>query len=669
MGWAVRNKRPIPPMHSQQREYELNDYSLGMNSFLSNDKFPLNNGGANTWQLAQDARIPSLGEYETRKGFDVYSVVADAVIDQSQVSATGAANQVFSETTYLAQKWTSTHTGNLSLLTITLKNVTSGSGTIAVEHWTDNAGSPGVMVAKTTIANNQLTSSYADLNAYFAEAPSVATGTSYWIVVHIQLFGGNSYNWQSTTAATTAKTSSDGGLTWSATSYALIFREWVCNSTPVTGLYRAYKSDGTKKTLFTYATNLVDITLEVSGTLATIKSGLNASATAYRFATFNDVVYYVNGYDGLRKWDFTTESQVNSTNYSLICTHKGLLFLAGGADPNAVVFSNFGLAETYTSTDLVYADVPKNGDPATALVSLNGSLFIFSKGNKFIMSGDNDDDFRVDESPDQKGTYTQETVCQDNNYMYFLSDDGVYRSNGSEAQLMSENIYNDIQAIPDKTKCVMAVNQGRLYLWYPTAGSGYNNRCFVWNLNYTSSGRDCIESLDTNAFVTRAVSCPADNDQLLVGSSRMAQVYWQELNSNDYSNAGGDLNFELRTNYMTFDSPAQLHEVRYWKPRFARSSTNNTVDCSYAYDLNPTANLVSSVDVQGSGFQWGDGTKWGSVAAGGSGATWGTDSEVMGSLYVPGEYRRIQLRYKHSGARQYVRFLGQSLIVQIRRMR
>ncbi len=666
MGWASKasKKVAIPRISSPQQSYELNDYSLGMDSFLSNDKFPLKNGAANMWRLAQDARIPTLGEYETRKGFDYFSQARGEQAGPAQTSTTGAADQPLNETTWQAQPYTATSTGRMPKLEVRLKNDAAATGSVAIELWSNNGGSPGSLISKSTIAGSSVTGSYTYLVVNFPDAPDNTNGTQYWIVGHTQLFGDNSYKWSSTTSATTAKTSPDFGATWNSTSYALNFRTYNTVAINATrGLYRAYKSDGTKAVLAA-TESIVFTTDDNTGTNTNIKTGLNASSTNYRFATINDVVYYVNNYDGLRKWDFTTESQVNGTNYSLIASHKGLLFLAGGADPNAVVYSNFGLPEVFTSTDLVYADVPKNGDPVTALVPLNGVLFIICRNNKFILSGDDNETFRVDEAPDQKGTYTQETVCTDKNFMYYLSDDGVYRSNGSEAQLMSEHIYQDIKNIPDKSKCVLAINKGRLYLWFASAGSGFNDRCYVWNLNYSDSGRDCVESLDTGAYVARAVSGFQDSDDLIVGSSRVAQIFWQERSSNDYSNLGADLNFELDTHYMTFGSPASLHAIRYWRPRFAASTTNNTVGCYYAYDLYPTAFLAGSPDVQGTvGYQWGDpGTVWGQF-------TWGTNREIQPQLDIPGEYRRIQLRYKHTGARQYVRFLGHSLTVQTRRMR
>jgi hypothetical protein len=126
---------------------------------------------------------------------------------------------------------------------------------------------------------------------------------------------------------------------------------------------------------------------------------------------------------------------------------------------------------------------------------------------------------------------------------------------------------------------------------------------------------------------------------------------------------GGDIQFELRTPYLSFGNPAVKHEIRYWKPRFGTDSDNHTVTCQYAYDLRDNAQDRQEVDVQGQGYQWGDGgTVWGSFY-------WGTTNENQGDLNVPGEHRRTQLRYKHYATRQPVRFLGHSLTVQMRRMK
>lgn len=660
MAWAKRTSKPIPSIGSRTVSLEINDFSKGGNWFVSNDKMPLRDGESNFLRLPQNARITTLGEYDTRKGFDYHSDAAGLTQDQTLTSTTGAADESFNETTQLAQKWTCGTSGRLTKIEVNLKNAASATGTVIVEHWTDSSGSPGAMVARSSIAASDIGTSYAYMTARFASAPSVTATTAYWIVVYVQSVGTNSYSWSSTTSATTAMISTDSGSTWSSTSYALNFKQHYATDGGTKGLARLRKSDGTLVTLFAHSTSLYKVN-DVTGALTAIKTGLSANATHYRFVLVNDIVYYVNGYDGLRKWDFTTESQVNSTNYTLICEHKGLLFLASKDDPNKVVFSNFADYETFTSTDFIYVPSPKTGDPTTAMMSLNGYLLLFTKDNKFILSGDDNATFSLEEAPDQNGTPTQETVTKDNNFVYYLSDSGVYKSNGAEANLISENNYQDILTLTNRDKAILCVTGGKLYMWYPSDGVAYNDSCWVWNLNMSGSG-DIIESHDTNAYVSRAVHATHDDESLMVASSLIGQAYWQELTSNDYTNLGGDIDYLVQTHYMTFGSPAVLKEIRYWTPRFAAQSGSYVIECQYATDLRDNWTTQSSPNVQGSGTSWGSGALWGAF-------TWGTTSEVQSNLYVPGEYRRIALRYKHYATRQPQKFLGHTLEVQSRRLR
>lgn len=669
MGWSddssLVTSISVPPVTSKSTTYEINDYSLGMNSYISNDKFPVKNGGSNYWRLVQDARIVTLGEYETRQGFDIHSLPAGETQDQAVTTTTGAGNQSFSATRRVAQSFTPATSGSLTRIDLNLENVATASGTILVAIYTDIAGVPGDLLATTSISGSTVTNTYAYATARFASAPTLTSSTKYWIVAYTQSVATSTYFWSTTNTSSTGLASEDSGSTWIFTTFTLNFKQYYATTGTVKGIYRAYKSDGTKTTIMAQGTTLYTVD-NGTGALTPIKTGLNASATNYRFAMFGDVVYYVNGFDGYRKWDFTTESQINSINYKLICSHVGLMFLAGGPDPNALVYSNFGLPEMFTSTDFIYADAPKTGDPVEALNSLNGYLLVFTQDNKFILSGTDDTTFSIAEAPDQKGTYSQECVTQDANYVYFLSDDGVYRSNGSEAQLMSQNVYEEIRTLVNKTSGVMCVNRGRLYFWYRSATAGANDSCYVWNLNFsitgTTSTNFVVESKDTGAYVSCAFNAYEDNDQLLVGSSLVGQVLWQELSSNDFCNLGEPINYLLQSHYFVGASPAVNKEYRYWEPRFGTQSGNYTVDCDYAYDRRDNWTTYSSPNLQGVGPIWGSGIVWGAFI-------WGTTAEVQQQLYIPGEYRRTAVRYKHFAARQPVDFLGHTLVAQTRRIR
>jgi hypothetical protein len=621
----------------------------------------VNSDKANFWRLAQDARITTLGEYETRKGVDIHSQPAGETQDDEEESVTGAANQTFTETKRIAQKFTSTTTSRLSRIDVRLRNSDSGSGTIIVEVWSNSGGEPSEMLCRSSIASSSLTGSYAYHSARFIDAP-LLSATDYWIVVYIQSVGSGSYDWSSTTNSTDALISTDSGVSWSTQTFSMNYKQFYATDGGVKGLHRAYKSDGTAVTLFVQGTTLYSVD-NVTGALTSVKTGLNASATDYRFTTVNDIVYYVNGFDGLRKLSgasFGTDAQVSATNYTLITQHKGLLFLVEKNDPNKLVYSNFADYETFTSTDFIYIPAPKTGDPVTAIVPLNGYLLCFTADNKYILSGDDNATFALDEAPDQKGTYRQETVTVDKNFVYYLSNDGVYRSNGSEATLMSSNIYEDILRLPNREDAVMCVNRGRLYLWFRPSGLDANHNCYVWNLNY---GDTVVESYDTETVVSRALTAFNDNNRLLVANSEYGQVYWQELSTNDYTNLGGDINFLLQTHYNPFGDPSALKEIRYWNPRFGAQSGNYTISCEYAYDLRDNWTVYSSPNVQGSGETYGSGVTYG------SGAVYGSTAELQSQLYVPSEYRRIALRYKHYATRQPHTFLGHTLKLQLRRMR
>lgn len=661
MPWAKRSSRRVFSLTSPKVTVEINDYSLGFNSFLGNDKFPLNNGGSNLLRSAQNARITTYGEYETRKGIDFHSVAVGETIDQQQTSTASANTTEITYNNRIAQKFTAAASGRMTKVDVRIKNINSAHGTVMIELWTDSGGTPTLLQATSSIAEATVSGTFAYRTAYFNEAPVVSSGSSYWLVFYVQAESDNSYTLSTTTNTTLSKSSLDNGKTWTSNSFSINFKEYYTTSSGVKGLYRAYKSDGTKVTLFVSGTTLYSVDNN-TGALTTVKSGLNALATRYHFELMNDIVYYVNGYDGYRKWDFTTESQVNATNYNGICEHKGLMFFIDVTDPNRVVFSEFGTPETFTSTDWIEVPAPKTGDPVVALTPLNGYLFISTLNNRYILTGTDRDSFALTEAPDQHGTYTTETITVDKNYMYYLSNDGVYRSNGSEAQLLSENVYQELVSLPNKDSCTLQINNGRLYLWYRSSSSGVNDECLVWNLNF-SGKTDTVESRDTKTYVSRAFSAFQDDHVLLVGSSLVGQVFWQEKPSNDFTNAGGLIEFELSTNYMPFTSPAVLKEIRYWEPRFAAQTESYSISCEYAYDLRNNWTLYDEQNVQGSGNRYGTGLTYG------SGMLYGTTSELQSYNYVPGEYRRIALRYKHYATRQPHTFLGHTLVIQTRRIR
>ena len=278
MAWAKRTSRGIPSVGSRQQTYEVNDYSKGANSFVSNDSLHINSDKSNFWRTAQDARINTLGSYETRKGMDFHSDSAGHTEDDTETSTTGASDGSFSQTTWLAQPFTTTSAGVLSQVDLNIKNANSATGVPIVEIWSNSGGEPSTRLARSSISASDITSSYAYLKVRFPDPPTLATSTTYWIVVYTQATGSNSYNWSSTTNTTEALTSADSGATWASTSYSLNFKQYYATTGGVKGLHRAYKSDGTAVTLMAHGTSLYSVN-DTTGALTAIKTGLDASAT------------------------------------------------------------------------------------------------------------------------------------------------------------------------------------------------------------------------------------------------------------------------------------------------------------------------------------------------------------------------------------------------------
>lgn len=633
---------------------ELLDYSKGINSFDANDVVD-----KTYWRYATDARISTLGRYTTRKGCDFYTVPIGETADTQQTSVTGASDGNVGLATRLAAKYVATGTGRLTKVDLNFKNSAAATGTIIVEIQSNDGSEPsGTVMASSSIPASSPTSSYAYISVRFIEAPQVAAATTYWIVCYIQDDGSGLYKWSSTTNATTALSTTDSGTTWASTAYDLNYKTYISTDSPTLGIYRAYKSDGTKKTLLAHGTSVYSVS-DVDGSTTAIKTGLTASGT-YRFATANDVIYYVNGVNGPRKWDFTTEaSNPGTTTVSNnIILHKDQMMYVDATSPTRVFFSDKGDFETFTSTNFFYVPSPKTADPITGWAVLNDNLYIFTRRTKWALYGSDLSNFVLRRSTGLKGTWVQENIQSTRNHIYFVAEDGIYRFNGATDELISKEITDEFNSIADLSDVTTALHNNRFYLFYTTSGAS-NNKCLVYNINYGS-----WESIDKNTYVgfTSHWDGSSDNSSLIAASNLVGAAYYSELSTNTYNNLGKQLEFEVRTRYEFFENPASKKRVKRWYPRFAGESGSYNVSCQYDKDFanNPTTSLQS---LAGSGTTWGSGGTWG------SGLTWGTTANVSPRISIPGRAKYIQFRLKRTGVDNPVEFYGHTLLYMTQRPR
>jgi hypothetical protein len=267
----------------------------------------------------------------------------------------------------------------------------------------------------------------------------------------MQIGGSGSYNWSSTTTATTSKTSSNSGGTWSSTSYAMNIKTYVATNSKYLGGFRYTPSSSTAKTIMAHGTNVY--TVSDAGVTTSVKSGLSSSATEYNFAQSNDILYTVNNFDAPQQWNGTTWAAVAGSppTSQLIAFHKNRLFLVDKSNPTKIVYSELSDYGTYLSTSFIYAPSPKSGDPITSITVFQDNLIIFTRKTKYVLFGDDPGNFVLRQSSGKKGAVNNATVKSDANYVYFLSDDGVYRYNGSSDELISDAIQNEIDNMANET--------------------------------------------------------------------------------------------------------------------------------------------------------------------------------------------------------------------------
>lgn len=607
-----------------------------------------------------------------RQGHIFYSVPIGETVDQQITSVTGAADQSVGLVTWIGQKFTAGATGNLTKIDIRIKNTTSGTGPLIVAIYSDVSGSPGLVLATSSVPNSSITSSYQYLTPRFIEAPVVTSGTAYWIVAYIQSDGMNSYSWSSTTSATTAKTSPDAGNTWASTSFAMNIKTYVSTSGGIKGQTRYYRSNASPQTVFAHQTNLYTVN-DVTGATTSIKSGLNSSSVSYDWANVNDLLYIVNGFDIPQKWDGTSETTEtisgggtlpNASQIELFTDH--LFYLQ--PNTNFTVFTDRGSVagnyDTIQATSFLYIPSPKTADPVIKMINFGGNLAFITRNTKYTLYGTDLSSFTVREATAKKGAVGPDAICTDQSFIYFMSGDyHIYAYNGgTDTKLSSERVQAILKTVANTTSIKLYVHDKKLFVAYTPGGQTTNHHRLVWDLVfnewmndedvYTSYGIEWNSQSDTNQFV--------------LGSSQVGALYYGDQT---YSDMGKPIAFDWWSKYMSFGSPAAKHRVKRYYVFLQGQDGNYDIDCQIDQDnLNQPASNPVSVDV--ATHKYGDaGLVYGSAASGGSGLTYGDGVLTSTRITIPGAFYKTQFRFVNSGVEQQVGIMGFSTYILPKRPR
>lgn len=645
-------RTPVPSITSRKGQTQSLSFKDGVNSYKDNDDLK------NTELVkATDARMVKIGRYKTRKGLDRFTVPIGESSNASVTSTTGASLYTVTANQTLAQKLTATATKRLTRVDVNIRSVVDSRGVVLVEVYADNANQPGALIGRSSIRPADITSTLSYIPTYFVEAPIITSGSVYWVVIRAQNDQMGSYQVSTTTSATTALVSSNNGATWTTVPFAANVNLYTSTSGTVKGVFKAYRPNLQVRTIFAFGDSMYEA--NDNGTTTLLKSGMNAGATKYRFSMDQDVVRWTNGLEKPYKWDFTTVTQIDGIPVipNNIMSHKGLIFYTNDADNTAVNFSNFADYDTFTSTDFLYMPGPKNADGLRAMAPLNGVLYFFSKRNKRLLLGSDTDTFQDDDAPSQRGTFSQESLVYDSNYIYHADDEGVWQFNGSEERNIAEDFLEEYTSIVNKENIILDIFNNRLYIWYTPEGAADNTECYVYNL-----ALNLYESKDLKTSIGRTFGRETQDDTFIQASNRVGALYYAERMTNDYHNLGDQLQTALYTAYSHFDTPSQQKRIPKQRPQLPSVTGSYSVQAGYDKDFagNPT---FRDIDVSGKGGRYNTGLKYN------TGVRYSGQRIVTPKyLWIPGTFNRLQRIYQHVAAREPFEFDSEVLTVEVQRL-
>lgn len=647
----------IASVNTQKAQTKQLSYKDGVDSYTDNDDVK-----PTALVYATDARMVKKGRYKTRKGAERYSVPVGEAVSTSATSTSGASVQIVSASRALAEKITVGTAGAITKSEINIRTTATSSGVLLVEYYSDVSNAPGVLLCRSSIPSSAINSSFTYVPAYFIKAPAVTASQVVWLVIRGQSENTGSFEVSTTTNSTSGYYSSDN-TAYQTISASLNYKLYTSPANPVKGLYRAYRSNGLAKTLFVAHDSLYTVD-DLTGATTVLHSTLPTNAVTIRFDMAQDTVYFTDGLNKPYKHDLATNttSSVSTAPASALSLmeHKGVMFYINADDRSQVYYSNFGQYDVFTSTDFLTFGSPKSPYQLNAFAKLNGALYAFARKNKYVLLGDSNATWSIDEATDQGGTFSQESVAYTENYIFYANDDGIWQFNGTESRNIAEPFLNEYLEIPNKSNSiVLDVRQNRLYVFHTLAGDADNSACFVFNTLL-----NVYEGKDLGTYVGKTFARFAQDNVFLQGSNMTAAIYYGEPDTNDHTNLGDQLHFELRTAFSHFDSPAQNKRLPKWRPIFGSASGQYTVDVGYAVDgqsnimwLDPVS-LGRASNRYNTGLLYNSGLRY-SVSGG--------QIEPLG-LFVSGEFKRIQRIYRHIAAHEPVEMDSEVLTIQTQRL-
>ena len=581
----------------------------------------------------------------TRKGAGFFSTPYGETLGVQNIGSNTGDAPIGTEL-YVAQPFTPSTTNPYTKLDLRIKKAAGATGHVIVEIYANSGSLPasiidagGTPLAQGYIHASEITDSYQYLTPRFIDAPTLTSGTQYWILVYIQDNGGGTYYLSKTATTDQAFSTETGGQLWTALGYSINFKTYYAISGSVRGFSLRYPSDTSANRIIMAHRDKILAVPKNTGVPAVIDTITDGSSKV-RFVQHNDKTIYVDGVAGSRYYDGTTAGAMTGSMPVGIPTnlivHANRLFLL--SSKNRVDFSALNDPNTFDPVNFFYVPAPLSPDPVTAWISFQSKLVIFTHETKHLILGSDISTFTRTEAEGTKGAVSQEAVAADRNYVYFMADDKqIYAFNGANDILLSEKVEAELQTISDVSKVRIDVYRNQVRVYYPKEPSATSNRCLIYDLILKQW------FMDTGHPVVGSTNLYLDDNELIEFSPLVGQIFYGET---QYSDMGKRIDFKWWSQYKIYlnkgtGGGSAKKRIKSFRPvlRAADSRYNLLVGKDMDFQNSPDMRnlLVSGSGARWGEFVWGDGTKWGGARQ---------QSTRSG---MSGRGRYIQYRFERNG--------------------
>lgn len=710
-------ERNVPNIGTKRSQPVTTNFAKGVYTYKPNDTM-----GLDELRLAQDARFDRVGEYGTRKGLKALS---SNIIG---LTATGTASTTPGTYADITNPWTYTASTNARICGFRYKALLVGDADKAAI-LTFTLSINNEVVDKTAINPAELTQSLAEYDALFNSAPDIKNGDTVKITLGAQN-ADNATNYIELTQISGALagqllTCTAGGVdsifeaNIDGIKTVLFTQNGVLYKMAANGTITSIRTLPTGAGRVRYSQNLNQIRyvdgvesprlLDPSNAWSDTKidtldlatdTDLSITPTNIMNGTSDNLMYFASepnteavwtypyGYSYAKSPAYSTTERIDgqpgdtlTVNTSTITPNYPVIaigdWITGQGRSTAEVTAISGTTVSLTIVDTTptvissydkfgvdfYQNFPaiKTGDPLTAMFNLAGVMYFQTRRNKYLMYSQSADSWSQQASNAQGGTFSQESVVCDLNYAYYANDNGIYIFDGSSEQSLTQNtIQNAYDAIPNKETIRLDLFKNRLYVFFSDDGTELNT-CFVYNINLK-----VWESFDSNTYIGATSARQNASGRFLCGHSRIGLIMENEAEDGDYSSLGQPLAFNLETAYEPFGQTSCYKRITKWRPDFATTERDYTVECGYALDYTDQVKYAFSIELQRQAVTAIDGYIWDNPSDYGVPAV---PTRHTTTPKVNGQFYRCQIRYQHIAAFEPVIFRSHTLTLQTQRIR